>query len=213
MLVSYEDEKNRRQVPKVKEYLSAKKYCDSLYCYLQVMSSFDEETKERYLLKKDIKYTKIAEDLDMSRQTASSKFKNLIDIGLLIEKKEDKKYVLANLDKEIAELVPFSTLRILTNTVKDKVISVYIYLLVRYRAEQQKPYIFTYSQIKKYVDIGESRGTDYIVSDILLILKKLELLNYVESTEVVNGGIKTIYQVVSMNNKIEDPKDIEIKFG
>ena len=124
MLISYEDEKNRRQVPKIKEYLSLKKYCDILYCYLQVISNYDDETKERYVLKKSINFTKIAGDLGISRQTASTKFKNLKDMGLIVE--DSIRFILVNLDKEIAELVPFSTLRILTNTVKDNVISVYI---------------------------------------------------------------------------------------
>lgn len=211
MLISYEDEKNRRQVPKIKEYLSLKKYCDVLYCYLQVISYFDEENKERYIPKKFINFTKIGEDLNISRQTVSTKFKNLKEMGLIIE--DPGKYVLANLDKEVAELVPFSTLRILTNTVKDNVISVYVYLLVRYRAEKEKPFIFTYEQIKKYVGIGESRGTDYIINDILLLLSKLDLLNYSMNIEVVNGGPRSIYKVEGMNNKIEDPKDVQIKFG
>ena len=211
MLISYEDEKNRRQVPKIKEYLSLKKYCDILYCYLQVISNYDDETKERYVLKKSINFTKIAGDLGISRQTASTKFKNLKDMGLIVE--DSIRFILVNLDKEIAELVPFSTLRILTNTVKDNVISVYIYLLVRYRAEKQQPFIFTFEQIKKYVGIGESRGTDYIVSDILTLLSKLELVTCSQSTEVVNGGIRTIYRVESMKNKIEDAKGIELKFG
>ena len=77
MLVSYNEEKNRRQVPKTKDYLSFKKYCDVLYCYLQVISSFNEETKERFILKKKINFTKIGADLGMSRQTVSSKFKVL----------------------------------------------------------------------------------------------------------------------------------------
>ena len=29
MLINYTEEKNRRQVPKVKEYLASKDYCDS----------------------------------------------------------------------------------------------------------------------------------------------------------------------------------------
>jgi len=211
MLVSYNEEKNRRQVPKVKDYLSVKKYCDVLYCYLQVISYFNEETKERYILKKDIKFTKIGDDLGMSRQTASTKFNNLKSLGLIIEK--EGKYILVNLDKEVAELVPFSTLRILTNTVKENVISTYIYLLVRYRAEKQEPFIFTFEQIKKYIGIGTSRGTDYIISDILLLLSKLDLIKYTMTVENVNGGAKSIYRIDSMNNKIEDSKDIEIKFG
>lgn len=211
MLVSYNDEKNRRQVPKVKDYLSVKKYCDMLYCYLQVISCFDEETNERYILQKNIKFTNIGSDLGMSRQTASTKFKQLKDLGLIVER--EGKYILVNLDKEVAELIPFSTLRILTNTVKENVISTYVYLLVRYRAEKEKPFIFTFEQIKKYIGIGVSRGTDYIISDILLLLSKLDLLKYSMSVEMVNGGARSIYKVESMNNKIEDPKDIKIKFG
>ena len=132
-------------------------------------------------------------------------------MGLIIE--EAGRYVLVNLDKEVAELVPFSTLRILTNTVKENVISTYVYLLVRYRAEKEKPFIFTFEQIKRNIGVGESRGTDYIISDILLLLSKLDLLKYSMTVEVVNGGPRSIYQVESMNNKIDDAKDVEIKFG
>ena len=96
MLVTYEEEKNRRQVPKVKEYLAMKEYCDYLYCYLQVISKYDEANNERFILAKDCKYTSIGNALGMSRQTASKKFNALIDAGLLI--KDGEKYILVNLE-------------------------------------------------------------------------------------------------------------------
>ena len=211
MLVTYEEEKNRRQVPKVKEYLAMKEYCDYLYCYLQVISKYDEANNERFILAKDCKYTSIGNALGMSRQTASKKFNALIDAGLLI--KDGEKYILVNLEKTIAELVPFSTLRILTNTVQEKVISTFIYLLVRYRAEQEKSFIFTLEQIKKYIGVGVSRSTDYIVTDILFLLKKLELLEYELKNEVQeDGSVRSIYWVKSMQNKITDAKDIVLNF-
>ena len=211
MLVTYEEEKNRRQVPKVKEYLAMKEYCDYLYCYLQVISKYDEANNERFILAKDCKYTSIGNALGMSRQTASKKFNALIDAGLLI--KDGEKYILVNLEKTIAELVPFSTLRILTNTVQEKVISTFIYLLVRYRAEQEKSFIFTLEQIKKYIGVGISRSTDYIVTDILFLLKKLELLEYELKNEVQeDGSVRSIYWVKSMQNKITDAKDIVLNF-
>lgn len=217
MILSYEEEKNRRQVPKIKEFLSTKKYCDIVYCYLQVISQYDEINNVRYVLKKDCKFTKIGEDLDLSRQTVAKKIKNMLDdpkngIGLIHEERD--RYILLNLEKEVAELVPFSTIRILANTVKERVISVFIYLLVRYRAEKEHSFIFTLAQIKRYVGIGESRGTDYIITDILLILSKLDLLKYelrIEKQE--DGNFRSVYYVIDMNNKIDDPKDTEIKFG
>lgn len=211
MLVTYEEEKNRRQVPKVKDYLTMKDYCDYLYCYLQVISQYDEKNNVRYILSKDCKFTVIASALGMSRQTVSKKFKFLIGAGLIIE--EPKRYILVNLEKTVAELVPFSTLRILTNTVQEKVISTFIYLLVRYRAEQEKSFIFTLEQIKRNIGVGVSRSTDYIITDILLVLKKLELLDYELKTELQeDGNFKSTYWVKSMTNKITDAKDVELRF-
>lgn len=211
MLVSYDEEKNRRQVPKIKDYLSMKNYCDVLYCYLQVISQYDENRNIRYISTKDCKFTVIGRALGMSRQTVSKKFKVLVDAGLVV--KFDTRYELVNLDKTLAELVPFSTLRILTNTVKENVISTYIYLLVRYRVEEQKEFKFTLEQIKNNIGIGTSRSTDYIVTDILLVLKKLELLNYeLRNENQEDGTFKTVYWVTFMSNKIVDAKDIPLNF-
>lgn len=218
MIVSYEEEKNRRQVPKVKEFLAAKKYCDIVYCYMQVISHFDEKNNIRYVLKRECKFTSVANDLGLTRQTVAKKIKDMTDdpkndgVGLIHE--EVDRYILLNLEKEVAELVPFSTLRILTNTVQERVISVFVYLLVRYRAEQEKPFMFTLTQIKKYVGVGISRSTDYIITDILLVLSKLELVSYeLKPDKQEDGSFRTVYYVISMNNKIVDTKDVEMKFG
>lgn len=203
MLISYTEEKNRRQVPKVKDYLASKDYCDSLYCYLQVISEFDEDKKERYVLKKNCKWQKIGEDIDMCRQTVKNKFTKMLGKGLI--KEDGDRYILINLENTIAELIPFPTLRVLVNTMKEKVISLYIYFLVRYRAEQQKSFVFTFTQIKNMLNIGASRSTDYIITDMLLVLNKLELIKYESKTERQNdGSIKTIYTMVDMTNKIND---------
>lgn len=201
MLVNYTEEKNRRQVPKVKDYLASKDYCDSLYCYLQVISEFDEDKKERYVLKKNCKWQKIGEDIDMCRQTVKNKFTKMLGKGLI--KEEDDRYILINLENTIAELIPFPTLRVLVNTMKEKVISLYVYFLVRYRAEQQKSFIFTFTQIKNMLNIGVSRSTDYIITDMLLVLSKLELIKYESKTErQSDGSIKTTYTMIDMTNKI-----------
>lgn len=211
MLVTYEEEKNRRQVPKVKDYLALKDYCDYLYCYLQVISQYDDKKNIRYIPSKDCKFTVIGAALGISRQTVSKKFKGLVEAGLVIEEKD--RYILVNLERTLAELVPFSTLRILTNTVQEKVISTFIYLLVRYRAEQEESFIFTLEQIKRNIGVGISRSTDYIITDMLLILKKLELLDYeLRNDKQEDGTFKTIYMVKSMNNKITDAKDVQMRF-
>lgn len=211
MLVTYEQEKNRRQVPKVREYLAMKDYSDVLYCYLQVISQYDAKKEIRFVPTKECKFTAIANNLGMTRQTISKKFKVLEEAGLI--RKFDDRYEIINLEKEIAELVPFTTLRILTNTVRENVISTFVYLLVRYRAEKEQEFKFTLEQIKRNIGVGVSRSTDYIVTDILLVLKKLDLLDYELRNETDDdGSVKSIYYVTNMSNKIVDFKDIEERF-
>jgi CRP-like cAMP-binding protein len=66
-----------------------KKYYDTLYAYLQCISYRNEETGERYVLKKDISFVKLAELFNLSRQTVSTKFKNLRELGLVVDKDEE----------------------------------------------------------------------------------------------------------------------------
>ena len=68
---------NSRQVPKTKEICSNKKYYDVLYSYLQCISELEENSKIRYFSKKEVNFTKLGEQFGLSRQTISTKFKNL----------------------------------------------------------------------------------------------------------------------------------------
>ena len=58
--------KGSRQVPKTFNICSDKRYNDILYSYLQCMSE-KREDDSRYILKKDIKYTRLGEALGLSR--------------------------------------------------------------------------------------------------------------------------------------------------
>jgi predicted transcriptional regulator len=55
-------------------------------------------------LKKNIKYTHLAEVLGLSRQTVSTRFKNLIQLGLIDDKNSDT-YELVTLDNNVAWLI------------------------------------------------------------------------------------------------------------
>ena len=55
-------------------------------------------------------------------------FNNLKELGLIKEIKEEKRYELYDLDKSIAMLIPFKTLRQLNNSLNHNSISIYVYL-------------------------------------------------------------------------------------
>ena len=119
---------NSRQVPKVRMYTANKMYYDLLYGVLQEMSYYDFDLwgeRRRYIDKCNIKYVDLAERIGLTRQSVSSKFKNLIELGLIEYEEEEKRYVLNSLDKNEAALIPFETLRRLNNTVNHNCISIY----------------------------------------------------------------------------------------
>lgn len=169
---------NSRQVPKTKTICANKKYYDILYAYLQCVSVRDEQDGKRYFYKKDINFSKLAEIFDLTRQTISTKFKNLTELGLVI-KMDENTYQLLELEPDIATLIPYKTLKILTDALNQNSISTYVYLLNQYYSNGCKPFVFTIEQIKKYIGISTStRSNDEVVSNILYILQQIGLIRY-----------------------------------
>ena len=195
---------NSRQIPKTKEICSNKKYYDVLYAYLQCISEKNFEGK-RIFSKKEINFSKLGNVFNLSRQTISTKFKNLKELGLIQDLDNDT-YEIIILEKDIASLVPYKTLKLITDTLSENSISTYVYLFNRYYANGCKPFQFTYEQIKTHIGIcTTTRSNDEIVSNILFVLQKIGLIGYSMTTARQNDNfknIKTIYQIDWITNEI-----------
>ena len=76
---------------------------------------------------------------NLSRQTVSTKFKNLRELGLVEEMNKDD-YKLVELNANLASLVPYNTLKLITDTLNENSISTYIYLLNCYYANDCRPF-------------------------------------------------------------------------
>lgn len=113
-----------------------------MYAYLQCISERDKESNKRYFHKKDINFSKLGEIFNLSRQTVSTKFKNLKELGLVEEVNKDT-YQLIELSADIASLVPYNTLKLITDTLNENSISTYIYLLNCYYSNDCRPFQFT----------------------------------------------------------------------
>lgn len=198
---------NSRQIPKTSIICSNKKYYDILYSYLQCISEPNEygvKGYERVISKRKINFTKLGQLLNISRQTASIKFKDLFELGLLIE--DEDNYYLTILSQDSAFLVPKETLDVLNDTLNEKSISTYVYLFNRYIANENKAFIFTLEQIKTFVGISfKTRSNDSVVTNILLVLKKLGLIDYRLTTQLDTSSfsnVKTIYEILWVKNQI-----------
>lgn len=201
-----EVKKNSRQVPKTKDVCANKKYYDIMYAYFQCISEIGVDGN-RYFKKKDVNFTKLGAMFGISRQTASTRFKNLKDLGL-IEEKDDTYYELVPLRNDIASLIPFETLKLITDTLNENSISTYVYLLNRYYANGCKSFQFTLEQIKQYIGIcATTRSNDSIVTNILYVLEKIGLIKYQMSTvqqeEDNFANIKTIYELTWLTNSLQ----------
>lgn len=198
-----------RQIPKTKEYCSNKEYYDILYGYLQQQSQWEQKknNNRRYVDKSLINYSQLGRQLGISRQTASKKFKNLINLGLIIDEPGDK-YYLTPLSADIASLIPNPTLKLITDTLNEYSISVYVYLLMRYIANNEEIFQFKLSDVKKHIGIcSTTRSNDEIITNILFVLQKIGLIKYhlttLQQENVDYKDVKTIYQLDYLTNYIE----------
>lgn len=204
--------KDSRQMPKKKEYMANKMYSDIVYAWIQVNSQWDKQSNTRWINKKDVKFTVIADELGITRQTVSTRFKRLLDkdekgnagLGLIIYNDELQRYELSVLSPDVAMLIEKGTLRTMISALNENTINVFIYLLNRYLANQEQSFDFTIEQIKVILGLSiKTRSNDYIITDILRILKRIGLLNYKLNVKKE----KTIYKIIYMTNEIKDKED------
>jgi len=201
-----------RQVPSIEKYTADKKYHDILYGVLQEMSYGEklpgQDVMNRYVNKKDFTYEILGNKVGLKRVSASKYFKNLIDLGLIEEDKEGKRYKLLYLDKSIATLIPFETLRKLNNSLNHNAISIYVYLLKRYIAAGEKEYVYTRNQLKAFCGIAQNTNSnDEVVADIMEVL---EILGLIERKYVQGEDNKTITYITRVRNKIKGA-DVDIR--
>lgn len=206
-----ERSKNSRQMPSTKKICADKKFYDILYAYLQCISTMENEESARTFDKKEINFTKLAKIFNLSRQTVSAKFKNLKELGLIREV-DDQHYEIITLDNEIALLIPYPVLKLITDTLSENSVSVYVYLFNRYYANKDESYQFTLEQIKKHIGIcTTTRSNDEVITNILFVLQKLGLIKYsLKALKQENDNfdnIKTIYQLDWLTKDLEDIKN------
>lgn len=197
-----------RQVPSVERYTADKKYHDLMYGVLQELSYGEktpgDETIIRYVNKKDFSFESLGEKVGLKRVTASKYFKNLIALDLVEEDKDNKRYKLFPLDKSIATLIPFETLRKLNNSLNHNAISIYVYMLKRYIAAGEKEFCYTRNQLKSFCGMAtDTNGNDEVISDILQVL---ELLGLIERKYVQTEENKTLTYITVVRNQIKETK-------
>ena len=169
---------NSRQIPDTKRYTADKKYNDLLYGILQQESVLIDGN--RYVDRKLINFVALGARMKVSRQTASTKFKDLVNLGLVdIDYSRPKYYRLNYLDRTDAALVPLDTLEMLTDTLGQYTISIYVYLLNRYIANEEQSFTVTMTQMKSFIGIAATTtSNNHVINNILYVLQELHFIEY-----------------------------------
>lgn len=195
---------NSRQVPTKAEIWAQKYYSDILYSHLQVISQLNPSQKRRYVPSDAVNFSALGEALGISRQTVSKRFYKLIELGL-ITKEDDGKVYLEVLEPQEAFLIPQETLRKLVSALSEKSVTIYTYLLQRYYANKGESFKFSITGLKDLCGLGiKTTSNNYIITDILEVLKKLRLIDYCVKTEsdAKTGLCETHYYLTSATNVI-----------
>lgn len=138
-------------------------------------------------------FVRLAEVLQLSRQTISTRFKNLQELGLIVDYAEDDEYYeLIDLDPAYAALIPNETIKLLVDALNDRCISTYVYFFIRYYANGCAPFVFTFGQLKTFLGLSvKTQSNDDVVVNLLYVLGRLGLIGY---TKTKSDG-KTLYRV------------------
>ena len=146
-----------------------------LYAYLHSMSYPDEGVT--IVLKSDLpSQAAMAEKIGVkSTKTFRSHLQYLIETGY-VEDHGDH-YVLPNVE-DIYLLLPLETIQFITDTIKESVIKVYIYLGQRWG--YKKGYVFTQEEIAQHLGMklaGNPRARQ-MIHNALDLLKDVELIDF-----------------------------------
>lgn len=204
--------KDSRQMPKRQEYMANKMYSDVVYGWLQVNSERDPELNVRWVDRKKVNFSKMAKELNLSRQTVSLRFKRLLDsyedkgeqkqgLGLVKLNKDLDRYELLLLEPAMAMLIESATLQSLVAALSDNAINVFIYLLCRFLANGEKGFEFTLQQVKIAIGMAtNTRSNNHVIVDILDILRRLGLIDF----ELIEHQDSSIYKIKEVRNVLPD---------
>ena len=127
---------NSRQFPRNEKIVLNKHFVDKLYGYLQSISYRDEEADERrYLTKKQINYSAIGREIDLSRVSVKKYIEYMLDhekgLGIMTEDKEKGIFYLEIFPSAEAILIERDLLNYLSTVFSKHTIVIYSYLFMR----------------------------------------------------------------------------------
>ena len=160
-------------------FLYDKKINAELYAYLQ-SKSYPNDKKETVVLKSNLdKQEVIIEKIGVkSRSTLRNHLNYLIQKGYVIDDKENKCYILQEVEN-VFLMLPLDTLYFIQDTVKEAVYKVYIYLGQRWKWKGAN-YTFTAEEIAEHLGTNLSGNLTVRrqINNALIALQNNGLIDY-----------------------------------
>lgn len=206
-LVNPEKDKDRRPVPNTEEgfFLKSKNCNERIYVYLLLKSKRRPDGKETHRYVEKMTQQKIADDLGISRNTVSTRLKDLIKYGYVVP--EGKYYKVPKTD--YYALIPEMTLHFLLNYVRsdEKLIKLYIVLFDYFNLERP------FSMIDLHRELGYALSKDgkpisknsAYIRTLLMVLSEAGLVKYdIREGRNEKGAPIDMYTILSMRSNISE---------
>lgn len=196
-----EEKEEKRQVPKPRSaadpgFFADKDYYDLLYGYCQTVMF--RQNGHNLVKRKDVSIKRISEVLQLSWNTAKSKFNRLLELGLLVPYNND--YELIVLSEEQGYLINAELLEKLVYCFRERTLTIYTYLANRYYAANFKPFVFYIDTLKQLtgVSTGTRNNNKLITIPLQVLQDDLHIIEFEVEKRQESGQFCSVYILKSL---------------
>lgn len=181
-------------IPVNDDFINDKKINDLLYIWLLIHSYFNSELKIRIVLEKQINFSKLQKELNITRKTLRSDFKYLVCKEYLVFDNINKNYIIKNINNSFVEISSFCLQHMLTTNLRN-IVKVYSLLKFYYNVNKDDYNFFTQKILLDKIGYSNVTTSNYkIIKDIIFWLEKNKYLMYYKIKE--RKKIKKIYKIL-----------------
>ena len=199
----------KTRVSREDDFIRDRNVNDISYMILFMAADFDPSKTYRTIKIKEVNYSALTKNANISRQTFAKHIKKLIEIGFITVDEEKEEYILP-IPQEHYFDVESTTIRKLNHFAKNNSIKIYVYLLgwYTYYKKYNKEYNFSLDELCEVIGLAprQTRNRE-IIKDILEMLERLGLIKVSDTADcpvIINNKQTMHFRLIAARDSLPE---------